>query len=623
MKTTFRLAASLVLLAGIAGCEPLGDGSTAESLELVLTTGDLEQGVTIAATDTTPASIKMYDCFCSNLAAIAKFTNGDQSNFIYRAKFSSSDPNVVSVLNYGDDPGDRCPTLQEVPGLLTPNGVGTATITARFGELSATIDVEVKDTAAVPGTNFTLAPAAPATSNGVIVGSVLPLSLTGVLDGRTRNLRRNVLAWTLTPENADVATVDVLGNVTGIGTDPAGTARTVQASFGANCPVVVSTDVFVGDILGPLSLAREPGLVPGGDNLLAKDSDEFFDITAGLDFDDDGTEDATQLISSQVSLSYEDDCTLRVYDASVPTTNCAETAGTCNQSTPICSTSTATLCPSTLTTACRTALPSVVPLGANRIVGNSDGATVQFDATFPRVRGDETTLAGAVDATTTTLTVAALSHYPVDPPWYAVIDKAGTREDVKVTGVDGTTLTVVRGISGGGAAAPHDAGATFEQRSYVSTTPLGIQGHESTLTEVDVVDPATPLPALGTLQVDALGTFTDEASATRAQRVNRLLTFSSGSPTVSWSSSNTAVASVGVNSGFVTSRTACGGTVTIRARASTSTDTVDDENDPDITDDDTACGTDVLCDQVELCIDGISPLPDGAVCEDGPHDCTP
>jgi hypothetical protein len=623
MNQTLRLAASFVLLAGVAGCEPLGDGSTVEELKLVLASSEFEHGISIAATDTTPARIKMYNCFCTNLAVIARFTEGDESNFIYRAKFTSSDPSKVSVTNYGDADADRCPPAQEVPGLLTPNGVGTATITAEFGGLKTTLDIEVADTAPVAAGNFTLEPAAPYTSAGVVVGSTVPLSLTGVLDSRIQNLRRNVLSWTLSPENADIATIDTFGNVTGVGTDPAGGARTVTASFGDNCPVVATTDVFVGDILGPLSLAREPDFVAPGDDLLAKDSDEFLDVTAGLDFDDDGAQDATQSVGGLIGLSFSDACTLRVYDAGVPTTNCLETAATCDQSTPICPSSTATQCPSTLTTACRTNLPSVVALGANRILAGESGPVVQFSATYPRVRGDATTLAEAVDAVSTTLKVAALSRYPSNPPWYGVIDKDGAREDVKVTAVDGATLTVVRGVSSGvpgSAAGPHALGATFEQRSYTSGT-LGIQGQTSTLDAVDVVEPTDPLVALGTLQLHAQGTFTDDAAVSREQRVTRLLSFSSGSPTVAWSSSNTAVASVGTNTGLVSSRSACGGNVTIRARASTSTDTVDAVNNPSSTDDDTACDADLLCDQVNLCIDSISP-PDGTACET-PVDCTP
>ena len=621
MNQTFRLAASLVLLAGIAGCEPLGDGSTVESLTLVLVPSEVEHGISVVATADEPAHIKMYDCFCSNLAVIARFTNGDESNFIYRAQFSSSNPAVVAVTNYGDEYGDRCPTAQEIPGMLTPNGVGTATITASFGELRATLDVNVTDTTPVAAGNFTLKPAEPATSGGIPVGSVLPLSLTAELDGRVHNLRRNVLSWTLSPENSEVATINSIGSVTGVGTDPDGTARTVTASFGGNCAEVATTDVSVGDVLGPLSLAREPGLVEPDDGLLAKDSDELLNIAAGLDFDDDGIEDATQLINGVVEINFEDACTLRVYDSSQAPTNCLETAATCNQSIAVCPAATDTACPSTLTVACRTRLPSVYWLGANRLVGGETGPLVQFGATYPRVHGDATTLTEAVDAAATTLKVEALTRYPVDAPWYGVIDKDGDREDVKVTAVDGTTLTVVRGISSGvagSAAKPHAVGAPFEQRNYSSTTPLEIQGHTSTLTLVDVVDPAAPLIALRTLQVDAQGTFTGDVA--RDQRVTRLLTFTSGSPTVVWSSSDSAIARV--NSGLVTSRTACGGNVTIRARATTSTDTVDSTNDPATTDDDTACDTDPLCDQVNLCIDTLNPLPGDAVCET-PVDCTP
>lgn len=72
-----------------------------------------------------------------------------------------------------------------------------------------------------------------------------------------------------------------------------------------------------------------------------------------------------------------------------------------------------------------------------------------------------TTLSGNINNSTTSITVAALSGYPVSTPWTAIIDPdTASEEVVTVTGVSGTTLTVTRGVDGTSATS-HNAGAVF------------------------------------------------------------------------------------------------------------------------------------------------------------------
>jgi len=72
---------------------------------------------------------------------------------------------------------------------------------------------------------------------------------------------------------------------------------------------------------------------------------------------------------------------------------------------------------------------------------------------------ERTTLASAVNDTTTTFIVNAVSGWPSSTPYTLLINADTINEEiVTVTGRSGTTLTVIRGVDGSSAKA-HDAGA--------------------------------------------------------------------------------------------------------------------------------------------------------------------
>ena len=72
-----------------------------------------------------------------------------------------------------------------------------------------------------------------------------------------------------------------------------------------------------------------------------------------------------------------------------------------------------------------------------------------------------TTLSASANNSTTSITVTALSGFPVSTPWTAIIDAdTASEEVVTVTNVSGTTLTVTRGVDGT-TAVSHSAGAVF------------------------------------------------------------------------------------------------------------------------------------------------------------------
>lgn len=70
-----------------------------------------------------------------------------------------------------------------------------------------------------------------------------------------------------------------------------------------------------------------------------------------------------------------------------------------------------------------------------------------------------TTLATGVDASTTTLSVAAVSGWPTSFPYTLVLDQDTVNEEiVEVTARSGTTITVIRGVDGTSGTS-HSAGA--------------------------------------------------------------------------------------------------------------------------------------------------------------------
>ena len=72
-----------------------------------------------------------------------------------------------------------------------------------------------------------------------------------------------------------------------------------------------------------------------------------------------------------------------------------------------------------------------------------------------------TTLSASANNSATSITVTALTGYPAQTPFTAIIDPdTASEEVVEVTNVSGTTLTVTRGVDGTSGVS-HSAGAVF------------------------------------------------------------------------------------------------------------------------------------------------------------------
>lgn len=105
-----------------------------------------------------------------------------------------------------------------------------------------------------------------------------------------------------------------------------------------------------------------------------------------------------------------------------------------------------------------------------------------------------TTLSASVTNSATSITVTALSGFPVSTPWTAILDSdTASEEVVTVTAVAGTTLTVTRGVDGTSGVS-HSAGASFrhgvsardfdEPNSHVNDTS---NPHSTTAAQVGAV----------------------------------------------------------------------------------------------------------------------------------------
>lgn len=633
---SIRLAI-LAVASLLAACSSIGEGSTVRSLQIIFAPVDSRDQAVYVDDGTNPAYLRMFTCLCANVGAFGTFTDGTLAGFSTRARWKSSNPAVVSVANVGDTVSN-CPFTQRFSGALVPGVPGTATITAEFLGITASMNVQV--TGITNGDTFGLdsmirltpvdinrdgAPDDPA----LVVGSLLPLRIDATLDGRRRALNDNVTSWTTTAA-AGVATIDGLGRVAGLGPD-GGTPITATANF-ASCDAAMSApaasersaSLRVVDTVTALSVEREPNLDTdgaadgSGAGELQQNSNEFLKATATLDLGSSMT--ATQDLSGQSKFDYTDPCTTRVYtnDPAVTSHCTVNASATCGSSVPVCATITDTSCPDTLTTACRvTAAPMSV--SANRVLAQTPSASATtFSAAFP-FTGVATTLTAGISAADTVLTVATLISYPTVFPWYATIDS----ETVKVTAATGTTLTVERAY-GGTLAATHAMGATFMQRVLkAGDNTVQIQAVPGTLSSF-TIDAPGPFTPYAVQQFNATGTYIDATvtpNTTRTQRVTHL----PGSPAMVWFSSNTnvaQVATIGSSSGQVAAQRACGGKAVIRARASSSTDTVNSsfattitttDGDSNGNDDanDAACAADPLCDQVTVTVPRADPLPPG------------
>jgi uncharacterized protein YjdB len=142
--------------------------------------------------------------------ALGVFSDGTRQDITADANWSSTIPAVATVSNSAPN------------GIATGVALGMTTIQAALPGATGMANLSVSSASL---TSIKLIPA----SSGVAIGSTLSLNAVGTFsDGTIQSLNLGVAAWSVTPSDGSIATVDQTGLVTGVA---AGTA-TVRAKVG-------------------------------------------------------------------------------------------------------------------------------------------------------------------------------------------------------------------------------------------------------------------------------------------------------------------------------------------------------------------------------------------------------
>ncbi|MGC2612677.1 MAG: Ig-like domain-containing protein [Terracidiphilus sp.] len=144
-----------------------------------------------------------------NFTALGVFNDGTTQNITADSNWSSSDTAAATVTNSAPS------------GVATGVASGSTTITAALGGMSGSTGLTVSSASLTP---IALTPAA----SGVAIGSTLPLNAVGTFSDGTKQPINLAAAWSVSPNDGSIATVDKTGLVTGVA---AGTA-TVKAQVG-------------------------------------------------------------------------------------------------------------------------------------------------------------------------------------------------------------------------------------------------------------------------------------------------------------------------------------------------------------------------------------------------------
>jgi trimeric autotransporter adhesin len=170
---------------------------------------------TISSIVVSPTSETIAPLTRLTFSALGVFSDGTTQDVTGIADWSSSNTGVATVTNSAPD------------GIASGVGPGTTSINAVLSGVVGSASLTVSSATL---SKITLTPASTSTAPvGMAIGSTLKLNAVGTFsDGSTQTINLAV-AWSVTPSDGSIATVDQTGLVTGVA---AGTA-TVTAKFGA------------------------------------------------------------------------------------------------------------------------------------------------------------------------------------------------------------------------------------------------------------------------------------------------------------------------------------------------------------------------------------------------------
>lgn len=288
MMRIFRIAPAALAAFTIAGCSGIGEGSRPASMKIMQLSPTDQLTLELLEAPTEPG--KAYMCVRTALSLFVTFTGGDIGNFTNRARWSSSNEAVVRVSNR-DEPVPHSEGLVFDFGSLTPVAPGTATITAEYIGMTASIPVTVEgidsSTIAVTPDKAVMAP-----------GSSQTFSVRAVIDGRSTDIS-NVVTLAFADPDDEVATIDANGYVLA---HAVGAPQTLEARLNAPCDVTPTVPVHVA-ALQSLEIDYEDGFANGD---LVSGTTQFLRSTGHFgDVDGDG-EDDTQDLSAQTIFTSSD-----------------------------------------------------------------------------------------------------------------------------------------------------------------------------------------------------------------------------------------------------------------------------------------------------------------------------
>lgn len=289
-RNTLILATACAALL-LSACDGVGKGSKPESLRILPVDGNTQR-LLLNPTET-PLPAQAFTCIRSGLGLFVIFSDATIGAFTTRATWASSDTSVLRVSNVGDMPD--ADGLVFTPGVLTPVGPGTATVTGTYLGMSTSIPVTVVATDPV---SFTITPKtavmAPRSFQVFRVQAMVNGVLTDVSNAGTFSF--------MTP-NTDVAILASNGTVSAVA---AGDPMTLQMNFTPECTVTPEATIQVATPQS-LRIESEPGFYRAdalpSENLLVAGYTEYLRVIAGfgdIDLDSTGSPDE-QDVSAQAS----------------------------------------------------------------------------------------------------------------------------------------------------------------------------------------------------------------------------------------------------------------------------------------------------------------------------------
>ena len=272
--TSATIPAVLLSTLALGACDSIGEGNGLLRLEISpqRSAGSEELG--------TFRSLA-YQCLPQTPTVFGTFTNGTSAGFNNRATWTSSDESEVEVSN-GDIPRVDGVAGNYGFGTLLPRAPGTATVTASFVGLSASIPVEVRAFQSIELTTGDRR-LAPGTQQG------FELNIT--TDTFTQVLADSV-AWAFVTPDDDTATVNAAGIVTAVAAGDPLELRATLPLCADDLGAAASDSVQV-DVEAPVALILA-GEFTGTNDLVVATSERY---TAMVDFGAGPEQDVTGQVS--------------------------------------------------------------------------------------------------------------------------------------------------------------------------------------------------------------------------------------------------------------------------------------------------------------------------------------